>query len=191
LNTNIDHLTDWQIEELILNPPAVRGKGLGTLSGRVHGKNRESSGLNSEVEPTLSEDAQMHLETCPACRFRKMSLEETLLLYRRAALLRAEEAMPAIGLRGAPAPSDSFFSFEVFGRWRAQAVVFLLMLLVLIPTLVAHEKHEQEARQAARNHVIREQTKDDLLLQQVDQEITESVPQPMQSLTQPVLTEEK
>jgi hypothetical protein len=177
MNHDLNHLTDWQIEELIIEPPAKRIRFIDA----------------GEAAGDLSNQALLHLQTCPACKLRKQNLEETLSLYRNTAVMKAEEAISASessNLSVAAMRTDSFFDFGFFGRWRAHAVAFLLMLVVLIPACVAHERQRQEAIVPVQKTVVEEHAKDDLLLQQVDQEITESVPQPMQSLTQPVLQEE-
>lgn len=178
---NIDHLSDWQIEELLIAPlDAFNG-----IPGR--------RGIANETE----HQARLHLENCRLCGSKKERLEETLLLYRQAALIKANEvagsnrAMAVISGRAMNAHQPYAFFSDAFWRWPARAVAFLLLLAVLIPAFVSRERQRHHAQEFVKNRLLQEreqaQTKDDQLLQQVDQEITESVPEPMQPLTQPVL----
>lgn len=191
---NIDHLSDWQIEELIIAPSAPIPLGIhsDTRGGIPAGP---GSGSGSEGQ----DQARRHLEYCPLCASKKERLNQTLLLYREAALIETSEA--ASNRAMAPVPfraidagqtDSSVFFHRLFWGWRARAVAFLLLLVVLVPAFVSRERKHHQAQEFLRSRLLEQQAqakvaKDDQLLQQVDEEITESVPQPMQSLTQPVL----
>jgi hypothetical protein len=186
---NIDHLSDWQIEELLIGPLETRGG--------MPVQYEVQCDLEVEAEVKAQDQPRIHLDHCPLCSARKKRLEDTLLLYREAALIEANDASQralAANHSKAAQGTPTFSAYPLLWGWRTRAFAFLLLLVVLIPAFVTRERERHEAQQATRNHVLQQQAKDDLLLEQVDQEITESVPQPMQSLTQPVLddgTEER
>jgi hypothetical protein len=113
-----------------------------------------------------------HIESCALCRSEKDRLEALVELYRQSALLVTEEQSMA-----APSSAHSsvrsktkILSWSV-ARW---ALALLLLIGTLIPLLLFHQSKRREAAEMAR---------DNQLLEQVDQEVTESVPQPLESLT--------
>jgi hypothetical protein len=178
---NTDHLSDWQIEELLIG-----------LVGRGEDSSRTDAGL---VEAhtfgyETHDPALWHLQGCEFCRSRKKRLQESVSLYREAALLKTIDAFDsAFAANGGMAAHKmhTSLSHRPFWGWGKRVLAFLFLLAVLVPAFVARERERREAREVARDHLLQEQAKDNLLLEEVDEEVTESVPHPLQSLTRLVV----
>ncbi|HEV2274837.1 MAG TPA: hypothetical protein VGR96_11765 [Acidobacteriaceae bacterium] len=163
------HLSDWHIEELLIDsPPGGRGV------------------QSADAAGWASNGSLRHLHGCDLCRSRMEQLGEVLSLYRQAAVYESEHALRAAPTRAANATSSLPLQRRHGLSWILAGWALALMLLVAaaLPAYLAHrERDRRQLADAARNRLLMEQARDNLLLQQVDQEVTESVPYPLESLT--------
>lgn len=130
-------------------------------------------------EETAGNAAWRDMEDCPNCKSKVDRLDALLRHYREAALLRTEN-LANEGPRPSFAAIRRTQAHSFFGLWR-WGLAFLLLLAVLFPVL---NKRRQESRAA-------QIAKDNLLLERVDQEVSQSVPDPLQSLTNLVVAGER
>jgi hypothetical protein len=122
-----------------------------------------------------------HLSQCAECRAAVEQLEQGVSIYRRAAVQWSAESlaarpqhMPLVPVR--PQPMLAL-------RWAMAAMIpIVLLLLVLFPLHdVSHPHPVQPAAQIS----------DDALLDQVDEQLSVSVPSSMESLTHLVSTDSR
>ncbi len=116
-----------------------------------------------------------HLITCDSCRSEWARLDEMLQLYQASATLAADSVMGPRPIFIAPGSGSR-------GKLPGLKWIFAGALLagLALPVL---EKHREQQRHAA------EIARDNLLLEQVDQAVSEPVPQPLESLRHLVVSE--
>ena len=133
-------------------------------------------------EPTL---AEAHLQACEACSAELASLREAITLFREASDAYADQE-----LRGIPRwrlPNRRVFSHRLVpAYWLAAAAMFVTALLPL-QVLRRHAVRTPPAvatRATASNAAISTQS-DEALLEDVNRELSASVPTSMQALNDP------
>ena len=113
-----------------------------------------------------SPDVERHLHLCNACADELSRSTETLALFRGAVRSwSADQSKELTGQARGPRPSSP----SALHWWRI-GLAFAAMLVLLVVPILRHR------------HAVEMAKKDDLLLRQVDQEISRSVPAPMQSM---------
>lgn len=153
------HLTGEQFGELLARPAEAVGP-----------------------EPTL---AEAHLLACGQCTAELASLREAITLFRDASSAYADEQ-----LRGIPQwklPNRRVFSHTFApAYWFVAAAMFLTALLPL-QVMRRHKLHPAAAvvSSAAVSEPDRDAQSDEMLLDEVNREISASVPTPMQALADP------
>lgn len=121
-----------------------------------------------------------HLTECVACRAAVARLEHGVAIYRNAAV---EWSADSLAARPTRLDISTGRGFPVLAlRW---AVAALLPVLVLVIALVSF--HPSSTRPVQRATDI----SDDALLEQVDQQVSITVPSSMESLTQLVSTDNR
>lgn len=156
------HLSSWQIEELVIAGPGQH----------------DSTGLGSAEAHESSNAAMRHLETCEVCKASTERLQEFIDLYRESALIQSSATETKAYANPAAAPQP-FWTLWRAAQWGVLAVIFLLAALV--PIFLQQERggrHQQQQGSTATQLAT-----DNLLLQKVDEEVSYSVPQPLESLT--------
>jgi hypothetical protein len=109
---------------------------------------------------------EIHLQSCQDCAVRVAQAAEPLTLFRGAVRSWGEEQMnplPAVRLH---APATRW-------RWQIALAIATLCLLLAVPFF----RHRQVTREAALT-----KAQDELLLQEVEQELSRKVPAPMEPL---------
>jgi hypothetical protein len=154
-----EHLSSQQIEELIIDGP-----------GR-----RNSVDRSETEERDAVNTAWQHLEGCEVCKSDKDRLDAFVQLYRESASIEASMAEARM-FAGAPLSPRPVWSMWQVAKW---GLAFVLLLGVFLPILL-HQR--PVVPQQPKESVTAQMANDDLLLQQVDQEVTDSVPQPLASL---------
>jgi hypothetical protein len=150
-----EHLSSWQIEELI-------------IAGRI------------TEAPETGNAAMRHLEACELCKASRDQLQEFIDLYRDSALVQTNAAESQSRTFSYPAPQP----YWSLWRMATLGLAFILLVAVFVPVLLQQQRVERRQQQQRRTAA--QMATDDLLLQKIDEEVTYSVPQPLQSLTDPV-----
>jgi hypothetical protein len=120
-----------------------------------------------------------HLTECAECRVAVERLEHGLGVYRKAAVQWSSESLAARPQQVLIARKQPVVSL----RWAMAAIIpIVLLLLALLPFRVSNPRPVQQAAQ------IRDDSRDDALLDQVDEQISAAVPSSMESLTHLVST---
>jgi hypothetical protein len=134
-----------------------------------------------QIEELLIDGADVqtrdHLITCESCRSEWARLDEMLQLYRSSATLTANSVIASQPLFIVPQSGSR-------GKLPGLKWIFAGALLVGL-SLPIFEQHREQQRHAA------EIARDNLLLEQVDQAVSEPVPQPLESLRHLVVAEKK
>jgi anti-sigma factor RsiW len=165
-----------------LVPQAQRADGEGHLTGEQFGEllARFTEGVGPE--PTL---AEAHLQGCEACSAELASLREAITLFREASDAYAEQE-----LRGIPRwrlPQRRMFSDRLVpAYWLAAAAMFLTALFPL-QVLRRHALRTPAAVAATgtASNVASTAQSDEALLEDVNREVSRSVPASMQALDDP------
>jgi hypothetical protein len=141
-----------------------------------------SSAPTPEQESFAVEAAEDHLRNCPLCSAELQSLRASLSLFRHATHSYAEAvyARPAIN-KASIAPSPRTISHV-----RYWAIAALLLVAVLLP-LSLHRQRTSANPQPAVAVIVSPQTteSDEALLEGIAQDLSTSVPSPMQPLADP------
>ena len=126
--------------------------------------------------------AQVHLAECPSCAAELTSMQESLALFREASTALAEAQLRSMPRPALPARRRVFMPQPAL--WAAAAAMLLVSLAPLDklrhdkpapqPVAVAHVPAAAQTRES-----------DEALLRAVDNEISESVPTPMEALADP------
>ena len=111
-------------------------------------------------------EVEEHLRSCPACAGEAARVAEPLTLFSGAVRSWGEEQM-------GPVRGWARVEKRNPGWWRAGLAVATLWLLVAVPVY----RHRQQTREAALTAA-----QDEILLQQVERELSQSVPSPMEPL---------
>lgn len=148
------HLSPWQMEELIIHEP--------TAIGRSRARK-------------ASDDAREHIETCTLCASNKEQLLKQLGLFRDSAVLAASLADRQVPI-SLPTRSWAFWTLASAAKW---GLAFALLLAAFVPILL---QQQHNVDQKAEHRVADQIARDNLLLEQVDETIAGSVPQPLESL---------
>ena len=121
------------------------------------------------------QQARDHLVSCGLCRSQWGCLDEILQLYRSSATLTANSVIA----------SQPFFIVPQSGsRGKRPGLKWIFAGALLVGlSLPIFEQHREQQRHAA------EIARDNLLLEQVDQAVSEPVPQPLESLRHLVVSE--
>jgi hypothetical protein len=124
--------------------------------------------------------AMWHLEACEHCKASMDRLQGYIDLYRDSALIqtRASETKSCTFPYPAPQPYWTLWHMATWG------LALILLVAVFVPMLVQQQRVDRRPQQ--RPSTAAQIATDDLLLQKVDEEVTYSVPQPLESLTDPV-----
>jgi anti-sigma factor RsiW len=165
--------------QLVPQPRTALGEG--HLTGEQFGELLSRSTEAAGSEPTL---AEAHLLTCEACATELASLREVITLFRDASNAYAEEE-----LRGIPRfelPRRRVLPhFFVQASWLAAAAMFIVALLPL-QVLLRHAARTQAAvSSATASDTGRTAQSDEALLDDVNRELTATVPTSMQALDDP------
>ena len=141
-----------------------------------------SSAHIPEQESFAVEAAEDHLRNCLLCSAELQNLRASLSLFRHATHSYAEAvyARPAIN-KASIAPSPRTISHV-----RYWAIAALLLVVVLLP-LSLHRQHASVAPEPAAAAIVSSQTteSDEALLEGIAQDLSTSVPSPMQPLADP------
>jgi hypothetical protein len=121
------------------------------------------------------QQARDHLISCASCRSQWGSLDEMLQLYRSSAMFAAHSVVSR----------EPIFIFPQSGsRGKLPGLKWIFAGALLIGlSFPIFEQHREQQRHAA------EIARDNLLLEQVDQAVSEPVPQPLESLRHLVVSE--
>ena len=137
---------------------------------------------NRQIEDLIIDgpdpETRNHLITCESCRSEWGCLDELLEQYKSSATLAANSMIVA---------QPQFTVAASRTRWRIFPLIWVcasVMLVGVSVPLYEHRRAEQQQRAAAI-------ARDNLLLEQVDLEVSEPVPQPLESLRNLVVTQRK
>ena len=120
-----------------------------------------------------------HLSECAECRAAVARLEDGLGVYRKAAVEWSAESLAARPQQLLIARKQPLLSL----RWAMAAIIPLVLLLIaLLPFRASSPRPVQQAAQ------VLDDSRDDALLDQVDEQISAAVPSSMESLTHLVST---
>ncbi len=120
-----------------------------------------------------------HLTECAECRAAVARLEYGLGVYRKAAVQWSAESLAARPQQFLIARKQPVLSL----RWAMAAIIpIVLLLIALLPFRASNPRPVQQAAQ------ISDDSRDDALLDQVDEQISAAVPSSMESLTHLVST---
>ena len=120
-----------------------------------------------------------HLTECAECRAAVARLEVGLDVYRKAAVQWSADSLAARPQQFVTAKKQPVLSL----RWAMAAIIPLVLLLIaLLPFHASNPRPVQQATQ------ISDDSRDDALLDQVDEQISAAVPSSMESLTHLVST---
>jgi hypothetical protein len=123
-----------------------------------------------------------HLSECAECRAAVARLEDGLGVYRKAAVEWSAESLAARPQQVLVARKQPVVSL----RWAMAAIIpIVLLLIALLPFRASSPRPVQQAAQ------IRDDSRDDALLDQVDEQISAAVPSSMESLTHLVSTSDR
>jgi anti-sigma factor RsiW len=127
-----------------------------------------------------------HLLECTACRAGVARLEQGIAVFRSAAV---EWSAQSLASRPQQLQSVSLRKFSISAmRWGFAALVpLVLLLLALLPLHLFHSSSRQTAHPAVQ--ISAAQISDDALLEQVDEQVSVTVPSSMESLTHLVSTD--
>jgi predicted anti-sigma-YlaC factor YlaD len=121
-----------------------------------------------------------HLSQCEECRAAVEQLQQGVSIYRRAAVQWSAESLAAQPQRMPLVPARPQPMLAL--RWAVAAIVpIVLLLLALFPLHVSHSHPVQPAAQIS----------DDALLDEVDEQLSVTVPSSMESLTHLVSTDSR
>jgi hypothetical protein len=121
-----------------------------------------------------------HLVECAACRDEVARLEHGIAHFRSAAVEWSSQCLASRPQRLQSVPLRRFSIAAM--RWGfAAAVPLVLLLLALLPLHLFHLSSPQITRPAVQ--ISAAQISDDALLEQVDEQVSVSVPSSMESLT--------
>jgi predicted anti-sigma-YlaC factor YlaD len=125
-----------------------------------------------------------HLTECDECRAAVAQLEHGLGVYRKAAVQWSAESLATRPQQFITAKRQPFLSL----RWAMAAIIpIVLVLIALLPFRASNPRPAQTTAQISTAQ-IRNDARDDALLDQVDEQISAAVPSSMESLTHLVST---
>jgi hypothetical protein len=150
-----EHLSHWQIEELIIDGPTAIG---GSKTDR------------------RSDGAWRHIESCALCASNKERLESQLSLFRNSAVLSASLADRHVAI-SLPRHSWPLWTLTSAAKW---GLALVLLLAAFLPILL---QQQHGVQQKAEHRTADQIASDNLFLQQVDEKIADSVPQPLEPLS--------
>jgi anti-sigma factor RsiW len=141
--------------------------------------------LNQGTEQQTPEVLR-HLVECTACRAGVARLEQGIAVFRSAAV---EWSAQSLASRPQQLQSVSLRKFSISAmRWGFAALVpLVLLLLALLPLHLFHSSSRQATHPAVQ--ISAAQISDDALLEQVDEQVSVTVPSSMESLTHLVSTD--
>jgi hypothetical protein len=111
-------------------------------------------------------EVESHLRSCEVCEDALARVSEPLTMFGAAVRSWSEEHMGPLPVRAQARRRNA-------GWWRVGLAIATLWLAIAVPVY----RHHQETQQAALTAV-----QDEALLQQVDRELSQSVPAPMEPL---------
>jgi hypothetical protein len=143
---------------------------------------------NPQIEPSA---AEAHLRACAACTAEFTSLREALSLFQEATTAYSDREFARLRKQDRPAfpvlPAHRTYSHTLF--WAAASVVLMAGLLPLEMRWQRTLSTPPAATAAASAHTAgataRTPESDEALLEDVDRELSASVPAPMQALADP------
>jgi anti-sigma factor RsiW len=127
-----------------------------------------------------------HLAHCAPCQAAVARLEQGVQLFRSAALEWSAQSFEKRPLRHVPAAPVAGNALFPAWQWTVAACLLFLALLPAYFSVQRAHQHEAAVHPAA---VQVAPISDDALLQQVDEEVSESVPASMEPLTHLVTTD--
>jgi anti-sigma factor RsiW len=166
--------------QLVPQPPAAHGEAhlTGEQFGELLARFTEAVG----PEPT---PAEAHLQACEACATELASLREVITLYREASKAYAEEELR--GIARWRLPERRVFTHRLVPAYWVAAAAMIMTALFPLQVLRRHAVRTPAAEIAsatASNTAASAQT-DEALLEDVNSEISASVPTSMQELADP------
>lgn len=133
-----------------------------------------------QIEELIIDGADLqtrdHLITCEVCRLEWGRMDEALQQYKSCARLVADSAITA---------QPNFTGRALHSSRKSHFLVWICASALLFGVTVPLYEHHREEQQQRAAKIAR----DNLLLEQVDIEISEPVPQPLESLRHLVVTE--
>ena len=128
--------------------------------------------------------AQAHLAECPTCAAEIASMQESLALFREASTVLAEAHLREIPRPAFPVRRPVLLPYPAL--WAAAAA---MLLAAFIPIERMRERSTaRESPVVAQAPASHNAESDEALLDDVNREISESVPTPMQALADPAAT---
>jgi hypothetical protein len=138
---------------------------------------------STEITDSPSAPADAHVLTCEQCAAELATLRESLSLFRQASNAYADNELrrlPQVSL-----PARRLFSPALEpAYWAAAAAI---VLAAFLPMQVMHQHSLQIAPSVAISVADRPVQSDEALLEDVNREISASVPTPMQALADPTV----
>jgi hypothetical protein len=143
-----------------------------------------------EAPSSTSETARAHLLVCAACAAEFASLRETISLFQEANVAHADREFDRLQTLARPAfpvlPTHRAYPQTLF--WVAASVVLMAGILPLEmrwQRAVSTTAAASESSAAAAGAIAKVAESDEALLEDVDRELSASVPAPMQALADP------
>ncbi len=131
----------------------------------------------------FSGETETHLDTCPACAAEFASLRDALSLFQEASVACADREFGRLRT-----PQRPIFPMLPAKRPYAQTLVWLAASAVLIAGIVPIERHWQRSTPAAPVAAVVSSPApetDEALLEDINQDLSRSVPASMQALDSP------
>jgi hypothetical protein len=138
-----------------------------------------SASTNAAVLPTSP--AEAHLLACEECAAELASLRESLTLFRHASSAYADNQLRGLPQLSIPARPAHALTLEP-AYWAAAAAI---LLAAFLPLQTLRQHPVQTAPPVAATVADRPAGSDEALLEDINREISASVPTPMQALADP------
>jgi len=156
-------------------------------TGHLSTSEQEEYVLNQGTEEQCPQVLR-HLVECAACRTEVARLEHGIAIFRSAAVEWSSQCLATRPQQLQPVPLRRFPIAVV--RWGFAAVVpLVLLLLALLPLHLFRLSSPQATHPAVQ--ISAAQISDDALLEQVDEQVSVTVPSSMESLTHLVSADNK
>jgi hypothetical protein len=127
--------------------------------------------------------AQAHLLSCEQCAGELASLRQSLSLFRQASTTYANNELRQLPQMPIPARPPLLFPVQAQAYWAFAAAAIFLVALLPMQSFRQHALQPQQTVTASGSSVSAES--DDALLKDISQEVSVSVPAPMQALADP------
>ena len=127
--------------------------------------------------------AEAHMRCCEQCAAELASLRESLCLFREASIAHANDELRRMPQVSLPARRPLFF--PALGPAYLATAAAAIFLAALLPTQVLRQRAPHPASATAASVANAPAESDEALLEDVDSEVSASVPAPMQALADP------